>query len=944
MPQSFTYALPQALFNDSFVAHITTISTQRPTLVITANPVHARWLKQHTVLRGAAHIEIRTLQSALIAQLNRIQRRTILSATARGTLVNAAWYAVNGPLYRQFGNRRGAVGEISRALTWISQQRHRWQQVAADLDMHHELACVYQHYCNLLDAQAVIGYDDVALHVCDLPVVARHHEVVIACELQDATPAQLHALTRMLPPNDADWVGAWVAETTVAPELLVVYKWLCQYNTPTQWQPPTHPAYAVSQRILGDMQAQPQLSMIGTRKKDYTVAGAMTVVDECQTVARLTYERLMAGRRVDIICADDALVPQLRATFANYGIQMPPLKPSTFQNPLIRFARNALQWLAAPTQLAQDAHIHDMLKLPFMADQSTATHATLSAVCASLDVMQAMTPQIEHAVQQVNAIVWAWRQTDIPVDISDSWLRDYQQWLERVREIDRIIAAGDYSATTRIQMLNNVDALPRQIEELYRSTLLLQLHGRHGAAGAHDCVILIGVSEHVAPRMASGYQLISEAALCQLFVTHTPAAPALTEGNAWREREARRLARLAGTHAHEYIVSFAYHASNGQQQLPSPYFERICAGMATFNRDGELLVDPQHITIHLCDTLPVPHAQDIPLVAATHLAHSTQFSATQVSTYLRCPQRYFYERVLRLGTESEELDERSLTMGSLVHEIMCAAVGNGKTKGVDLRNESADITMARWADMPQRVMRVADAAWTGQACQLGNGDMYVPTEAWQLRFGQGLRQHSTYRKLRTICAGWLVNDPCMQGVTLRRPILLEQQLHFTLAEFTISGQIDRIDEITDPHSGVKSYHIIDYKTGSVKEYLEIKRQFLPDNDAEASNYQIPMYLYGTQTDEWHLTAATNAMTLLFLNTKDGTVETRTTVVSEKPSQIIKEGNKNKGINLNYFELLEMMRTELVSVMRQMQYYPYPTKPSRSCSYCPYTLICDDSAV
>jgi CRISPR/Cas system-associated exonuclease Cas4 (RecB family) len=86
------------------------------------------------------------------------------------------------------------------------------------------------------------------------------------------------------------------------------------------------------------------------------------------------------------------------------------------------------------------------------------------------------------------------------------------------------------------------------------------------------------------------------------------------------------------------------------------------------------------------------------------------------------------------------------------------------------------------------------------------------------------------------------------------------------------------------------------------------------------------------------------MSLLFLNTKDGNVETRTTVVSEHASQIIKDGNKNKAINLNYFELLELMRDELVTVMRNMQYYPYPTKPSRSCSYCPYTLICDDSAV
>ena len=943
MPQSFTYDLPQSLFNEAFVNRVLAISQMRPTLLITANPVHARWLKHHALLRSAAHVEIRTLQSALIAQLNSTKRRTVLSATGRGALVNAAWSAVAGPLYQQFGSRRGAVGEISRILTWISHQRHRWQHVADDLQMHHELARVYQHYCGILDAQDAIGYDDVALHVCDVPDITRHHEVVIACELQEATPAQLHALARLLSTSADDWVGAWVNATTHVPELRSVHGWLCQFNTPHQWQPPSHPAYAVSQRILGDTQALPQFQMIGMEKNDHFIAGAMTVVDECQTVARLTYERLMAGRQVDIICADDALIPQLRATFTNYGIDMPPLKPSTLQNPLIRMARGALRWLASHTADEQLQLSTELLQLPFMAVDATRNAESINAACATIDVMQAMAPQIEQFVQHAQAISWAWRQTVIPVDISDSWLRDYHQWLERIREIDRIIAAGNYAAHTRIQMLNNADALPTLIEELYRTTLPLHIHGRHGAAGASDCVILMGFSEHVAPRPANGYQLLSEQTLCQVFVEPQPAPPALTNGQAWREREARRLARLAGVHATEYILSFAHHASNGQKQLPSPYFERIAASMATFDRDGDLVVDTAHITIHRCDTLPLPSTQSTPLTVTTHLAHSTQFSATQVSTYLRCPRRYFFERVLHLGNDSDELDERSLSMGSLIHEILCAAVGTGKTSGVDLRNEAADVTRARWADMPQRVMRVAEAAWSGVSCQLSNGDSYTPTQEWRIRFGKGLRQHSTLRMLHRICTAWLAHDPCMRD-PLRRPILLEQQLRFTLAEFSLTGQIDRIDEITHPVTGVKTYHIVDYKTGSVKEYLEIKRQFLPDDDAEATNYQIPIYLYGTQTAEWHLTSATDAMSLLFLNTKDGNVETRTTVVSEHASQIIKDGNKNKAINLNYFELLELMRDELVTVMRNMQYYPYPTKPSRSCSYCPYTLICDDSAV
>lgn len=56
MPQSFTYDLPQSLFNEAFVNRVLAISQMRPTLLITANPVHARWLKHHALLRSAAHV------------------------------------------------------------------------------------------------------------------------------------------------------------------------------------------------------------------------------------------------------------------------------------------------------------------------------------------------------------------------------------------------------------------------------------------------------------------------------------------------------------------------------------------------------------------------------------------------------------------------------------------------------------------------------------------------------------------------------------------------------------------------------------------------------------------------------------------------------------------------------------------------------------------------
>ncbi len=945
--QTYTYDVPQALFSEHFVQQIRNTSQTHQTLVISANADHVRWLKQHPALRAMPQLEIRTIQSALITQLNRFKRRTVLSATGRTALVYAAWQRVDGVLFQQYGSKRGAVGEISNALTWISQQRQQWQHVAAELDMHSELAQIYAEYCASMDAQDVIGYDDVALHVCDLPHIPRQHDIIIACELQYATSAQLQALQRLMRPHSHDWAAAWVSPTTAVPELQTVYQWLCSFSSPRPYAQPVHPAYSASLRILGHTTAACQISVIGSHGGQYSVAGASTVVDECQAVARLTYERISAGRSVSIVCTDDSLLSQVRAALGLHGIVMPPLKPATFQNPLIRLAQGAFHWHASPSQDEQAHLISHMMQLPFVATQSHAHRAslqdTMQRLYASLDIMQEVAPQLSRIIQQCNALTWVWGQNVIPNDITDQWIRDYHQWLDRVREIDRIIAAGAFDAMQRFKLLRNVDTLPTQLVELYRTTLPLQLHNHTGAAGASDCVIIMGLSEHVAPRQATGYQFISEATLVSIFASRRVNRPGMTDNIAWREREARRVARMLGTHANECIVSFSYYAANGQQQLPSPYFERLFDGVGHFDRNGYLLVTKNAVQIHRCDDLPVPQANTPLQPVQLTLKHSDQFSASQIKTYIQCPRRYFYEKVLRLGTESEELDERAMDMGSLMHEILCAAVGNGQIAGVDLRNESIDATRARWATMSSRVLQIADAAWRGEECRLSNGDVYTPTQHWRLRFGSGLRQLSSERKLQAMCHRWLNGDPCMTLDPSRRPILLEQQLHMRIGEFTLTGRIDRIDEITAPN-GQKSYHIIDYKSGTEKSYLDVRRQFLPDEHAAATDYQIPIYLYGTQTSTWMLTPPTSAMSLIYLNNKKQSVGVRTVTMHHRESRLVGSGNTATEILLSYADLNRMINIDMVATMHHMQQYPYPTIPSRTCAYCPFTSICDDSAV
>jgi hypothetical protein len=108
---------------------------------------------------------------------------------------------------------------------------------------------------------------------------------------------------------------------------------------------------------------------------------------------------------------------------------------------------------------------------------------------------------------------------------------------------------------------------------MYRTTLPLTIHTRTGATANADCVIVMGMSEHIAPRTAFGYQLFSEQTLCTVFgASHRPYPPLRTNAPAWREREARRVAALCGSHAHEVVFTMAHHGVNGAAQLASPYF------------------------------------------------------------------------------------------------------------------------------------------------------------------------------------------------------------------------------------------------------------------------------------------------------------------------------------------------------------------------------------
>jgi len=965
MRNVFEYAVPQAVYDRDFIDYVIQQAGTRRALVITASRPHATWLRQQFSNQPHTQIEVNTLQALLMKQLKRTAPRPVISATSRMVVVNTAWQQVGGALYQHYGNNRGAMNEIAQALSWISSQRQRWGQIEADLDMHHELAQTYTRYATILDAQGVIAYDDVALHVGDSPTTSLPYDVVVAVELQHANAAQLHALATLIQPVTQVTLAGWVQAGHHAPELAYVHNWLCQFLTPQPWPVSHHhTGDLVAQRILGQQTANPALTVVGMPSVDAWVAGVPTIVDECQSIAQLTYQRLAAKRSVAIVCSDESLVPHVRAALIGQGIPLAPLVPPSNQNPLIQLGRGALRWRTVSDPLQQRALLNELLQLPFwglssaqarQASRDSANPHTeaLTAKFNTIDIQRPIAPQITALIKWSNALAWTWLEPQIAVDVRDSWLRDYHAWLGRIEEVDRIAQSAHIDDAHREQLISGIDSLPNTLDAMYRTTLPLTIHSRTGALANADCVIIMGMSEHVAPRTAFGYQLFGEQSLCETFrSSHRPHPPLRTDAHAGREREARRVAALCGSHAREVIFTMAHHGVNGAAQLASPYFERILAGMASFTANGELVVhDDAPITRINGGAMPSAHSPAPVATPVIQVMHDNSFSASQINTYLGCPRRYFYEKIVRIDDDDDEItDEINLVIGMFIHEVLCAALGNGQTSNVDLRHESYPEFKKRLDLLPLRVEKILAAAWHGEPIDLDTSTKYIPSYnilrflAWKDSIGEGLRQRSSWRKIEQMLGRWITIEQTLHAQATRRPVLLEQQLSMTLNGKRINARIDRIDLVTT--SSGSYYEIIDYKSSKAKAYSELLKAYLPQNDEKPTNYQIPLYLLGLSQPEWNLTSAATQMRMYYLGipkpeeaAKD---PTRVTILENQPTKILKQGNSHVGIQLSTSDLHGTIALQLDRIMDQMRQTPYPTTPGHGCNYCPFALICDDA--
>lgn len=957
MIHPFRYDHPQDVFHADVLQKIT---TQARILVITANRQHADWLRRQLRQHQHSTLQVVTLQAYLLRTALQHTPRRVLSAATRSLIVAQAWQSVSGPLYQRYHGHRGALQEISNVMSWISQRRTQWRRPDNALTFQHELGRVYAAYCDLLDQYQFVGYDDVALHVLDHVAPSQSYDAVYIYELQHAQPAQLRAIQHVLASTPHVEVAAWAPTAPFASELADVVTWMEQFGQiatlpSTAPQPQRH----LVQRLQGQSAPHSTVTLIAN---DVTAhpkhIGCMTSLDECHTVAQIAIARLQAQRQVDIICADEAQVVPLRTIFAQYGIDLPMIAPPTHQNPLIQLVRQVLRWSNTTddgTGTAQSEVLCAIAQLPFIGmAQHTARvigdnpqHPTAQRIQAWIErfyAAETLPQAIKQILDDSGALQWCWQHAQIPVDVRDHWFRDLRKWMYQINELINVMQLTAPITTQDWSQVLALEVLPTQLHHLQQSTLPLRIHGRQGQPAADDVVIIMGLSEHTGPYPMRELQLIDDATLQSLWQTAV-SLPQWQHRPAWREREARTMARMLGTHAQEVILSFAYFDTSGKAQLPSGYFEHILGERMTLTRDGTLTISAPDIPCLPVASIPVAQLRRTPTQSTVPLLYDHQFSASQIRRYLTCPKQYYYEYVLKLNAmEDEESDTRALDLGSMIHELCCAIIGNGNTSNVSLLNEDINHVRQRMAQLTTRAASALNAAWHGETVHLPGGGTYTPSTVWSQAFGVGLRQQSSLQRAQRIIERWVAHEAILQQQASRRPILLEQRVTFMLAGQRIMAQIDRIDMVTDAQG--TRYEIIDYKVSKSKSHGDLTKEFIADSITDLKNVQIPMYLLACQSSDWTLTPAIHQMHLWYLgDDKENLVVPRSFVVHDGTTAPIKQGRKHVGYHIDRSYLTYTFPALLDSIMQQMRHTPYPTRPHLfTCQYCAFTTICDDAEV
>ncbi len=929
-------------------------------------------------------------------------RNREISPAARALLLRQAWRQTKGPLWDRFHDTPGAAAELTRVVDWISQNRTGFEVQPGELG-DHELARTYAAYIDLCRERRLLTFQESSLRCLDLlrqgriaEETHRRFPVVLLDDLHLARPDQLALIAELIGPNTAFLGTAWAHPNHVDPGLRHVWGTIERWGDSEELQVPPPVKNAGLGLLMRRLEGEESDS--GDQGGEvFTALQPPTVEDEIHTAAQrmidlLADERVEAPADLLLVAADRSLLPVAERILPLYGLPIESRSGSARRNPLIRGAAQALRWcllgpdpdlerqlLSLPylsldpldlDRLFQSAEKREStaLHLPVeeldrlgLSAQSRRTVGRLREALEGLDGAASLADSLYQAALSMGALRWAWEDDAFPRAWRDEWYAAFSKWLTLVRELEEVAVP---LGLERESLLEAADGLADEADVSgqpggVRLVDPAQMNGIRGEAA-----FVVGLSESALPVQTPRCQLIEEDALQDLFSDGRPVVvPAARDHPAWMEREARRLAGMLSRAVGILHLSVSRYALNGSRQLPSPFFERILGDEGEIDRDGYLVLrsprlwrlhEPSGAPVRLRgegSQSPLPPAALLPFLdqlpsgppreaadGAGQVLTDHTFSASQIFSYLRCPLQFFYGRVLRIEPEVPTVYAR----GSLVHEVLCAALGDGRVERVDLGSGPRPTWLDDGRELGRRARWALRAAWEGEAVSLPGGGEYQPSTRWESHFGPQLQRKAVRRWAESLIEDWAAFEVRGRpGEGRRRPVLLEVPFELELGGFRVRGRIDRVDEV-ETEDG-PAYEILDYKTGSSGAGalpVHIAR-FLPAEGDPPEDYQLPLYALALESGVHGVRAAPRAVKVLNLEKLGLTQRGRYAAAAERTLRLVRDGELDrKGGRVPLEQIQGEVRQGITRVLQTMSHSPYVAQPDYYCHWCPFRVACD----
>lgn len=335
----------------------------------------------------------------------------------------------------------------------------------------------------------------------------------------------------------------------------------------------------------------------------------------------------------------------------------------------------------------------------------------------------------------------------------------------------------------------------------------------------------------------------------------------------------------------------------------------------------QLMVESPHtITLHtLLSGQSTPKWQPAPIDKTPHVMQVIQsqfttqhpmLSPTAIAKYMRCPLQFYYSYVADIQQpdvpdDEQELDNR--IFGNVFHEaaeIIYRQLPHEIDKPLLDHLLKSKVEIERAVDEAfHKVMPFA----TKSGLHLINREVII----------HYLRQLITIdRRLAPFTILGLERD-------VKRP------LNCQFYPATIGGRIDRLDLINDEY-----IRVVDYKTGSkrLKPLADVDAIFEPENIHEHSDYYLQTFVYAdivSRQMKARNPQAKVSPALLFIQYAGGEDYDPTLCLGREPVRDITE------VSARFNELLDAKIQEMFSPD-----VPFvPTDDMKTCSTCPYRLMC-----